>query len=77
MGVDGQPPQLHLPRRPIAWRAACVDHGGLDTMRMNPFGSPLGWQVVFDAMVVSYAFSLLTGSALVVLKSLFRQAGWI
>jgi hypothetical protein len=44
---------------------------------MNPFGSPLGWQVIFDAMVVSYALSLLTCSAVLILKGLFRQAGWI
>jgi len=43
----------------------------------NPFGSPLGWQMILDAMAVSIALWLLSGSALVVLAALFHQAGWV
>jgi hypothetical protein len=46
-------------------------------MGSNPFGSPMGWQMILDAIVVSYALWLLTGSALIILQGLFRQAGWI
>jgi len=49
----------------------------LEEMRPNPFGSPLGMRMVLDAIVVSYALWLLTGSALIILKGLFQQVGWI
>jgi len=49
----------------------------LEEMRPNPFSSPLGWKMILDAMVVSYALWLLTGSALIILKGLFLQVGWI
>jgi hypothetical protein len=45
-------------------------------MRPDPFGHPLGWRIIMDAFVVSYALWLLTGSAVVVLAGFFRQAGW-
>ena len=44
-----------------------------DVVPRYPFGSPLGWQMILDAIAVSYALWLLAGSALIVLVGLFRQ----